>query len=167
MSEIAKAATVAHGPDCLCTRCAGFQPGNELARRHGRWVSDVRLSQDDRVAEHAERIEETQPIGHPADAGAIWRLALCYRRVEFAAAALAEADAATEGRPMAHFAGGPVAEAVDRMKADLDRWLARASKLEAELGRTPSSRAKLGLHLAMTGRALGADLLERYGGDQS
>jgi hypothetical protein len=167
VTELEKAATVTHDCGGTCTRCTGFQPGNELARRHGRWVSDARLSEDPQVAAYEQEIAETQPIGHPADAGAIWRLALCYRRVEFAAAALAEADAATEGRPMAHFVGGPVAEAVDRMKADLDRWLARASKLEAELGRTPSSRAKLGLHLAMTGRALGADLLDRYGGDQS
>ena len=40
MSEPAKAAS-AHGPDCACTRCRGFEPGNKLAEGHGRELTSL------------------------------------------------------------------------------------------------------------------------------
>jgi chorismate mutase len=39
------------------------------------------------------------------------------------------------------------------LRADLDRWMSRATSLERELGRTPASRARLGLDIALAKRA--------------
>src|SRR5438309_2179210 len=51
------------------------RPGGAIALKHGSYVSDLRLSADERTAELAELIAETQPLAHPADSGAVWRLA--------------------------------------------------------------------------------------------
>jgi hypothetical protein len=140
-----------------------FAPGNERAVTHGAYRSDLRLSHDERVAELAEVIEATQPVAHPADQGGIWRLALVYRRLELSGAALDEVDRMVAEKPTAAYGDG-AREWMDRLRADHDRWLRAASRIEAELGRTPLSRSKLGLNVAAAQKLLGTDLVERYGG---
>ena len=126
--------------------------GNTLAVKHGSYVSEVRLSEDPRVRELLDFILETQPVSHPCDAGAAWRLAMVYRRLEISDAALVEADRAAAEHPTAAYADKSAW--LDRLRADHDRWQSRAGKIEDQLGRNPAARAKLGLHLATARRAL-------------
>lgn len=84
----------AHGPDCACTRCVGFQPANQLARRHGAY-SSVGL------AELVERIgaavREHAPAYEPdVDDYTIDLYALAVARIEIGKLALERADAAGE-----------------------------------------------------------------------
>ncbi len=151
-----------HGRDCTCAKCVGAQPDNDLAVTHGSYRSDLVLSRQERVAELAAAIWETQPVSHPADEGGVWRLALVYRRLEQSAAALDVADEAVADKPTLAYADGR--EWLDRLRADHDRWLRAASKIESELGRTPLARSRLGLNVAAAQKLLGADLVERYGG---
>jgi hypothetical protein len=130
----------------------GLQPGHELSTRHQSYRSDVVLSEQPRVHELVEQITASQPVSHPADDGACWRLALVYRRIELAAAAIDQADEAVAGKPIAAY--GDKAAWLGRLREDLDRWLRLAGRIELELGRTPTSRAKLGLHVASARRAL-------------
>jgi hypothetical protein len=128
-----------------------FERGNISARTHGAYGSELRLSEDERTSLLVGEIWETQPVAHAADAGAVWRLALVYRRLELSAAALDSADAEFAGKPLAAYREG--VEFLDRLRADHSRWLREAGRIEAELARTPASRAKLGLHLALGERA--------------
>jgi hypothetical protein len=166
------AAEQAHREGCGCVRCRGFEPGNGLgrrfepgndaSRRHGSYATEGMLSRDPRVLELVGWIRETQPVVHAADEGAITRLALVYRRLELSASALDEADRQLAGHPLAHY--NDEAAFLERLREDHARWLRAAGAIEAELGRTPASRAKLGLHVAMTRRALTiADLHEETG----
>jgi len=141
-----------HGEPCLCTRCVGFQASNTVALKHGARRSDLALSREPRVAELVEQIRATQPVSHPADVGACWRLALAYRRAELSARALDAADSELAEHPLAAYRDG--AEFLGRLREDHARWLRLAGKVEEELGRTPTSRAKLGLHIALGRRAL-------------
>jgi hypothetical protein len=138
-----------------------FEPGNEAALRHGSYA-DLALSRDDRVAELADRIAATQPVSHPADAGACWRLALVYRRIELSAAALDVADRELARSPLAAYRDG--ADFLARLREDHRAWLRVAGRIEEELGRTPLSRSKLGLNVAAAQRIAGCDLVQRYGG---
>lgn len=153
-----------HGEGCECVRCAGFQAGNGFAVRHG---SYARLSEDPRVQEWFDHILETQPVSHPCDAGAAWRLAMVYRRLEISDAALVEADRAAAEHPTAAYSDK--AAWLDRLRADHDRWQSRAGKIEDQLGRNPSARSRLGLRLALAERTLadlaatGREIRERRG----
>jgi hypothetical protein len=129
-----------------------FEPGNELTKQHGAYSSTTALSKDERVAELADEIARTQPVSHEADAGAVWRLAVCYRRCELAVAAIEAADERLAGAPAAAYTDS--VEWLGRLRADLRSWLSLAGKIEDALGRTPTSRAKLGLHLALGRRAM-------------
>jgi hypothetical protein len=156
MAELARRQ---HPADCGCRRCLGFELGNELAKKHGSYASALRLAEDERTRELAEAIEATQPVAHPCDAGAIWRLALGYRRLELSKAALDDADEKTAQNPLAGYTDK--AAWLGRLRDDHARWLRETGRIEAELGRTPASRAKLGLHLATARRAMTlADLHE-------
>jgi hypothetical protein len=85
--------------------------------------------------------------------------------LELCAAALDALDqrlAAAE--PLAAYSDG--AAWLGRLREDHHRWLSRAGAIEAELGRTPASRAKLSLHLASAQREhTRAELLDRYSAD--
>ena len=135
-----------------------FEPGNDLAvnnegpLKHGAYSSALRLGKDDRTREFADAIRGTQPVSHPADEGAVWRLALVYLRVELSKVALDRADELLAENPLGAYRDQ--ASFLGRLRSDHAAWLREAGRIEAELGRTPSSRAKLGLHLATARRAL-------------
>jgi hypothetical protein len=129
-----------------------FGPGNEANLRHGAHRSELYLSAEPRTREIFEAILETQPVAHPADAGAAQRLAITYRRIEQATAAIEQVDGAAASPLGPYLADSK--QGLLRLREDLARWLSLAGKLEAELGRTPASRAKLGLHIALGRRAL-------------
>src|SRR5205807_3269309 len=111
--------------------------------------------------EWVDWICDTQPTRHPADLGACWRLARVYVRIELSGRALDEVDAKLAGRAGAAYVAGR--EWLARLREDHDRWLSRAGKIEAELGRTPAARAKLLLHVGQ-GAAIHQDLLRKYAG---
>jgi hypothetical protein len=136
----------------MCVRCQGFVEGNTVALRHGARRGDLALSREPRVAELVEEIAATQPVSHPADEGACWRLALAYRRAELSARALDAADRELAEHPLAAYRDG--ADFLARLRQDHAMWLRLAGKIEEELGRTPTSRAKLGLHIAQTENTL-------------
>jgi hypothetical protein len=62
-----------------------------LAKRHGAYASQARLTGDERTAQLHDEIVLTQPVFAPADDGVCWRLAICYRRIELASAAIERA----------------------------------------------------------------------------
>jgi hypothetical protein len=147
-----------HPADCGCARCLGFGPGNDVAVRHGAY--SLRLSEHEETQAFADFIRETQPVSHPADEGAVQRLADVYRRIDLSGRALDEADQKTAENPLAGYTDK--AAWLGRLRDDHARWLREAGRIEAELGRTPASRAKLGLHLATARRAMTlADLHEQ------
>jgi hypothetical protein len=129
-----------------------FAEENELQLRHGCYA-EVRLSKDERIQELAEQIRATQPVSHPADSGAIERLAITYRRCELAAAAIDRVDQELSD-PATGYAVSEASEWLGRLRDDLARWLREAGRIEEQLGRTPQSRAKLGLNIALGRRAL-------------
>lgn len=144
---------LAHGPECACPRCTGFQPGNLEALKHGAYVSPVRLSDNPEVTAFAESIRAAVPVAHAADGGAIQRLALIYWRLKRSAEALDAVDeAAAENAVSAYLGEGGVPLA--RLREDHARWHGLADRLEAQLGMNLASRAKMGLHLATAQRML-------------
>jgi hypothetical protein len=142
-----------------------FRPGDQPNLRHGAYVSDVRLDDDPRVQAYVDWIEATQPVSlsHPAGAGTIWLLARVYVRIERSGKALDQVDAEIGDMPAGGYGKGREWRA--SLRDDHERWIARASKLEEQLGRTPASRAKLLLHVGQ-GAQIREDLLRRYSGDQ-
>lgn len=83
-----------HGSGCSCTRCRGFEVGNDLATKHGAYVSPVRLG--DRVAELATVVRELVPAYTPADEVAVQVLCLALARMERSSAALEGTQDAAE-----------------------------------------------------------------------
>ena len=135
------------------------EPGNELAITHGSYVSPLRLGEDERTAELADAIRETQPVYDASDEAAIWRLAMVYRRLELSKQALDKADAALS-HPLAGYSDA--ASFLEKLRNDHRGWLREAGRIENELGRTPRSRAALGLAIASTKRQISlADLHEQ------
>lgn len=129
-----------------------FAPGNEVAKTHGSYVSEVRLSTNPVVLEIAEWIAATQPVSHEADAGTIARLAVCYYRLQRANEALEEVDRTLAERPLTAY--DDHAAWLGRLREDADRWNRVADRLETQLARNPAARAKVGLHIASARRAL-------------
>jgi hypothetical protein len=128
-----------------------FEPGNQAHLKHGSYVGAALLSESPEVAELVDWILDTQPVSHPCDLGAATRLALVYRRLKLSTKVLDEVDEQLADRPAAAFIDK--ATWLARVREDHARWLREAGRIEAELGRTPASRAKLGLHLALGQRA--------------
>jgi hypothetical protein len=142
-----------------------FEPGNRLAERHGGYLAAAALSSEERTKELAEQIAASQVISHAADAGAVWRLAIVYRRCERALTAVEAADqrieqAAAEGDFEA--AGDAL---VEQLRRDLRGWLRLAGQIEADLGRNPMARAKLGLDAIRSHAELQRYLDDNYGGE--
>jgi hypothetical protein len=112
------------------------EPGPAL--KHGAYSS---LLTGPRACELAVEIRASLPLYSPADAPSVLLLALTLARVERAAAALDAAD------------DSGTADTLDRLGRDLRSWIGTATRLLSELGMTPSSRARLGLDVALAQRA--------------
>jgi hypothetical protein len=156
---------VKHGDGCPCTGCTGFLPGHSHSTKHGAYSSSLRLSP--RTNELAAELREVVPLYSPADEVVIRLLALVLTRIELAAVALDRVDEASAGRELGAYAGTDAAQGLQRLREDLRRWVDTAARYATTLGLTPLSRARLGLDVALAKRTLGADLVERYGGDPS
>lgn len=141
-AAVVPGAALAHGPECACTRCTGFQAGHELSVRHGAYAV-VQLGP--RVAELSAELAELVPGYSGSDAVAVRLLALSLVRLERAEAALADAEP------------GDLA----RLRVDSLGWANSARRLLNDLGMTPTARARLGVDL---GRIAGGGL-ERLAAD--
>lgn len=139
----------AHGPDCTCDRCRGFQPGNAISRRHGGY-SLVTL--EPRAAALSDEIRELVPARSDSDEVSIRLLALALAQVEAASTWLAEHGLVDEhGNARS-------------LLRHLGTMMNTAARIADRLGMTPTSRAQLGLDLTRAkGEALRAHLDERYG----
>lgn len=88
-----------HGPECSCTRCQGFEPGNAIAATHGSYAT---LALKPRAAELASAIRAA--CGDAWDerhAAAVEAAALAGARVERALGHLLELDEETVERDYA------------------------------------------------------------------
>lgn len=157
----------AHGDECTCTRCVGFQQANTLAVTHGAYVSPVRLSE--RAQEIADMIRPSLPVYSPAYEATLSSYAIVLTRIERASVALDQVEAAAEeagGRPVGLYLG-KAAEPLGRLRADLRAWVGLSLKLAGELGLTPAGAARLARDLGAglsAQEALRRHLVERYGG---
>jgi len=133
-----------HRNGCPCTRCVGFEPGNEVALKHGSYVSPLRLTS--RVGEIAEALLENMPHRSPVFAAMVQAAALAGARLERAIAALEDA------KP------GELA----RLEQDARGWhRSWVSALNA-LGLTPLSASRMGLNIALAGGSVRSRLADRY-----
>jgi hypothetical protein len=161
-------AALEHGPECPCTRCEGFSPGNTLGRRFepgntaalrtGAYVASSRLGP--RVDELTEETIAVMPVFTPADRPAVELFAITRVRIEIAQAALNDLDEKASN-PLSTYL---IEESpnLQRLREDLGRWTTRALRLADALGMTPTSRARLGLDIAATRRQLSViDYYER------
>jgi hypothetical protein len=164
-----------HSSDCGCVRCRGFERGNELGRqfelgnkvaeRHGALVSASRLASDPATVALADGIRASMPSYAASDEVTIELLAITMRRVERATAAIDAADSMIGERPLAAYNfKGPELKS---LRDDLRSWIRLCASLADSLGMSPLARSRLGLNVAMTRRALGEDLVERYTGGAS
>jgi hypothetical protein len=120
-----------------------------LARRHGAYSS---LELRARSLDFCGEIRDALPLYSPADEPAVRMLAMALARLERANLALEEVDEVLAARP----GGGYFSEKGERLDAlrrDMRAWMGTAMKLCGELGMTPSSRARLGLDVALAQRA--------------
>lgn len=129
-----------HGPECACTRCTGFLPGNELAFQPGnalalRHGARAMLRLAPRAAELADELAALVPASSPSDEPTVRLLALVLARVEAANDYLAEHGILDENG---------VPRPVLKM---LSTWENSAARLLDRLGCTPTSRGALGLSL--------------------
>jgi transcriptional regulator with XRE-family HTH domain len=153
-----------HGPDCTCTRCAGFGEGNELALKHGAYSS---LKLGPRVAELADEIREVAPVYSPADEAIVRLLATTLSRIERASVAIDVVDDKAAGKELAAYTGLS-ADSLQRLRSDLRGWINTARRLANDLGMTPTSRARLGLDIVRgRGEALRAHLANKRAGAET
>ncbi len=156
-----------HGADCTCTRCVGLQPGNEwrvgagndLAVKHGAYAT---LKLGPRTTEIADELRPLVPRYRPADEPVLQLYALTLARVEAATRVLNYVDDhdadEVPGRLVGAFVPRPDADSsasdFQRLRDDLKGWVRLARQLAADLGMTTTSRARMGLDVAQTARAL-------------
>jgi hypothetical protein len=119
----------AHGPDCGCVRCTGFQPGNELSLGHGAYAV---VALGPRTDEIAHDLRPLVPGYSPSDEPAVRLLSLAFGRLERAQMALDQL------KP----------DEAARLRSDALGWANAARRLLNDLGMTPLARSRLGLTLA-------------------
>jgi hypothetical protein len=124
----------AHVEGCQCTRCVGFQPGNDISLCHGAYASPVRLS--DEVDELAAGLAPLVPAFTASDGPAVQLLALTLRRIARAEPIVSAAEEAGD------------LEKAAKLRSDQRGWLNSATRLLDLLALFPGSRAKLGLDVA-------------------
>jgi len=136
-----------HGAGCSCTRCTGFQAGNEwaasegnaLAVKHGVYAT---LLLTPRANEIAEWIRSTADHLTAADEPALRLLAQTLAHFERASGVLGDVDGAFElGKDVDEYLRRMESRA--RLSNDARRWADSARKLMHELGLTPAGRAEL------------------------
>lgn len=141
-----------HGPNCPCTRCRGFAPGNGVSVRHGAFAI---LQLRPRANELAEAIRVSLGPTYSS-------------RFDLAISASAAAAAQYEKAMVALIdAEDPVdLKTLDERAA---RWAKLLFSALGQLGLTPLSASKLGLNVALgtdaAGRALARHVEEFYGAD--
>ena len=132
-----------HREGCACSRCRGFQQGNQAAVTHGSY-SLLRLQP--RATELAAELRELVPLSSPTDGPAIGALSLILAQAEHARLVLATVQArtvqlTTSGETLT----GDERDDLRRLSSDLRGWLNSAGRYFEMLGMTPSSRVRLGL----------------------
>lgn len=162
--EVATVERAGHGAGCQCRRCVGlrgaldgvpFEPGNRASERHGAY--SARLGEDPRTAELAAGIREAASWIGATDDVTVSLLAVTLRRVERAVAAIEAADALSEN-PLAPYLTND--GALRTLRDDMRGWMRLAASLASDLGLSPTSRARLGLDVAQSRRAL--SIVEYY-----
>lgn len=167
-----------HSAGCSCTRCVGFEQGNELGRRfepgndlglrHGAYVSPVKLAA--RAQEIADVIRPSLPVYSSAFEATLCSYAIVLVRIERASAACDAVEAAADeagARPAGLYLG-KAAEPLSRLRADLRAWIGLSLKLAGELGLTPAGAARLARDVGAglsAQEALRRHLVERYGSE--
>jgi hypothetical protein len=158
---------------CVCKWCVGvngtedgvnFEPGNDIAMRHGALASATRLAQDPATITLADGIRASMPSYAVSDEVTIELLAITMRRVERATAAIDAADSTIGERPLAAYNfKGPELKS---LRDDLRGWIRLCASLADSLGMSPLARSRLGLNVVRArGEALRAHLLEHYDGN--
>lgn len=117
-----------------------FEPGNDASLRHGAYASPARLSAE--TEELAAMLAELVPAYRASDGPAVQLLALTWARVRRAEAAIVEAEAAGD------------TERLIELHRRLRGWVTTAARYLDALGMTPTARARLGLDVALTARAV-------------
>ncbi len=149
---------VQHGPDCACTRCQGFSPGNQLAVRHGAY-STFRTSR--RSAQLGAEIRDVMPLYDESDEVQVRLLGTTLARCEAASVALDKLDEALAGMEGSDLVNG--LESLQRLRSDLRSWIRLAARLADGLGLSPLARGRLGVSVAQVGTEQARRaLLERY-----
>ena len=140
-----------------------FGTANTAALRHGAYAV-VQLAP--RAAELAEDARARMPLYSPADEGAVQHYAMLRARLERASQALDAADETSATDPLSDSS-----ERVDRLarlRDDARSWHRLVLAYERELGLTPLARSRLGVNVAVAGRAaLDEYLRDRYSDDDT
>ncbi len=144
-----------------------FEPGHELSLKHGAYAPLKLAPRAEEIAAGIRDQLEEDRLYAPAFELAIARLALVWARIENASAALDKLEGmALEPATPYLTAAAELRDGHRAMRDDLKGWLRLAGQIEASLGLTTESRAKLGLDLALTGMAVTKTkreaLVERY-----
>jgi hypothetical protein len=141
-----------------------FPHGHTLRMTHGAGVQASTLSKEPRTLELAEVIRESQPVYLLCDEGVVQRLAITYVRIERASVALERAEQLALDREQ--MGATFMVDWMGELRRDIRAWMRVADALEASLGRSPASRARLALHVASAQREqTRSELLARYGSE--
>ena len=135
-----------HGDGCECQRCRGFEPGNELRRKHGAYAGPLGLSRDPDYGALVEDLRDRLPVCAEADELAVQLLGLTTVRIRRAAAALDEVDRRARSELTPYVVED--AAKLERLRQDLRGWVNSALRLADALAMTPTARARLGVDLA-------------------
>lgn len=146
-----------HGDGCGCVRCRGFEPGNQLATRHGCYS---RLTLQPRAKTLREELGGLVPLASESDLPMLDLLAVTMAQVERAALHLAVVQAEDAAR---RELGDPPSDRAERLASDTRAWIGRAQSLMESLGLSPTSRAKLAGDLAAASREAGLARLAAEG----
>jgi len=143
-----------HGAGCDCTRCVGFEVGNQAAVGHGSppkhgAYSRIRLSE--RTEEQLEWLRTIAPVTSEADEPVLEQLAIGMVRAAFADAALAQVEERAADSPLGAYIGERL-EVLTRLRQDSRAWSAQVAKFSEMLGMSARSRAALGLQIAQLQR---------------
>jgi hypothetical protein len=113
-------------------------------------VPALKLSSDPRVIELADQLHDLVPLQSPADRPLVMLLAIALTRVSRALHWIEKCE--SEGT-----------EVAERLTRDLYSWSRQSARLADQLGLSPTSRARLGLHVVRSQTELADYLRAAYG----